>query len=247
MVPDHPQIYATVLVGQSNLLLEGLARILDKTEFQIVARAASVDRLTPTDMQEHKSVLLLLDAGPGVDTAIRQVQSFKQMHAAARIPVVTGALPSADMALLFHAGVNVCFAESASIAVFLKALKLVMLGETLVPATVLSLPRQRRKSRSPKVPPSGPARLSPQEGRILRNLAEGHANKIIARKLGTAKSTVKVHVKNILRKIGVANRTQATGGRSTVACSKARRKRVPLPPILGRKNHATCGNFIHSR
>jgi DNA-binding CsgD family transcriptional regulator len=60
------------------------------------------------------------------------------------------------------------------------------------------------------VPPSGPARLSPQEGHVLRNLAEGHANKIIARKLGTAESTVKVHVKNILRKIGVANRTQAT-------------------------------------
>jgi two-component system nitrate/nitrite response regulator NarL len=209
MVAVHPQIYATVLVGQRNLLLEGLAHILDKTEFQIVARAASVDRLTPADMQEHKSVLLLLDAGSEVNTAIRQVQSFKQQHAAARIAVVIGALPSADMALLFHAGVNVCFAESASIAVFLKALKLVMLGETLVPATVLSPPRQE-EARSPEVPPSGPARLSPQEGHVLRNLAEGHANKIIARKLGTAESTVKVHVKNILRKIGVANRTQAT-------------------------------------
>src|SRR5580704_13659686 len=90
MVAVHPQIYATVLVGQRNLLLEGLAHILDKTEFQIVARAASVDRLTPADMQEHKSVLLLLDAGPDVDTAIRQVQSFKQLHAAAHIAVVIG-------------------------------------------------------------------------------------------------------------------------------------------------------------
>jgi two-component system nitrate/nitrite response regulator NarL len=52
-------------------------------------------------------------------------------------------------------------------------------------------------------------RLSPQESRILNSLAEGHSNKVIARKLGAAEATVKVHVKSILRKIGAANRTQA--------------------------------------
>jgi two-component system nitrate/nitrite response regulator NarL len=43
----------------------------------------------------------------------------------------------------------------------------------------------------------------------LRSLAEDLLNKIIARQFGTAESTVKVHVKSILRKIGVANRSQA--------------------------------------
>jgi two-component system nitrate/nitrite response regulator NarL len=45
--------------------------------------------------------------------------------------------------------------------------------------------------------------------RILDSLVEGDPNKIIARKIGAAEATVKVHVKSILRKLGVANRTQA--------------------------------------
>ena len=51
--------------------------------------------------------------------------------------------------------------------------------------------------------------LSPRERCILRYLAEGHANKVIARKICISEATVKVHVKAILRKTRVRNRTQA--------------------------------------
>ena len=51
--------------------------------------------------------------------------------------------------------------------------------------------------------------LSAREKCILRCLAEGHANKVIARKVGIAEATVKVHVKAILRKTRVQNCTQA--------------------------------------
>jgi two-component system nitrate/nitrite response regulator NarL len=57
---------------------------------------------------------------------------------------------------------------------------------------------------------SGHARqLSPRQQAILRCLAEGDSNKTIARKMTMAEATVKVHVKAILRKIQVRNRTQA--------------------------------------
>ena len=52
-------------------------------------------------------------------------------------------------------------------------------------------------------------RLSARQIAILRCLVEGASNKIIARKLKIADATVKVHVKAILRKIRVQNRTQA--------------------------------------
>ena len=52
-------------------------------------------------------------------------------------------------------------------------------------------------------------RLSPREKIILRCLIEGNSNKCIARKIEIAEATVKVHVKAILRKIRVQNRTQA--------------------------------------
>jgi two-component system nitrate/nitrite response regulator NarL len=51
--------------------------------------------------------------------------------------------------------------------------------------------------------------LSPRELAILHCLISGHSNKSIARKIDIAEATVKVHVKAILRKIGVQNRTQA--------------------------------------
>jgi two-component system nitrate/nitrite response regulator NarL len=53
------------------------------------------------------------------------------------------------------------------------------------------------------------SRLSARQQTILRWLVQGDSNKTIARKMGMAEATVKVHVKAILRKIGVHNRTQA--------------------------------------
>jgi two-component system, NarL family, nitrate/nitrite response regulator NarL len=52
-------------------------------------------------------------------------------------------------------------------------------------------------------------RLSEREAQILDGLVQGHANKVIARTCDITEATVKVHMKSILRKIQVANRTQA--------------------------------------
>ena len=52
-------------------------------------------------------------------------------------------------------------------------------------------------------------KLSEREAQILDGLVQGHANKVIARSCDITEATVKVHMKSILRKIQVANRTQA--------------------------------------
>jgi two-component system nitrate/nitrite response regulator NarL len=53
------------------------------------------------------------------------------------------------------------------------------------------------------------ASLSPREQDILRGIARGQGNKEIARSLGIAETTVKIHVQHILRKLDVASRVQA--------------------------------------
>jgi two-component system nitrate/nitrite response regulator NarL len=59
-------------------------------------------------------------------------------------------------------------------------------------------------------PPASPlAQLSPREQEILRGIARGASNKIIARELGIAETTVKIHVQHVLRKLDVASRVQA--------------------------------------
>lgn len=51
--------------------------------------------------------------------------------------------------------------------------------------------------------------LTPRQTHVLHQLQEGHANKVIAAKLDMTESTVKVHVRQIMRKLGAANRTEA--------------------------------------
>lgn len=63
--------------------------------------------------------------------------------------------------------------------------------------------------RAPEVPVSGKDQLSAREREILRGLARGASNKELARELGLAESTVKIHVQNILRKLRVSSRVQA--------------------------------------
>lgn len=59
------------------------------------------------------------------------------------------------------------------------------------------------------LPPPNLPSLSDREAQILHGLIQGHANKVIARTCDITEATVKVHMKSILRKIRVANRTQA--------------------------------------
>ena len=61
----------------------------------------------------------------------------------------------------------------------------------------------------PQAKTSYTPRLSARQQSILRCLIQGDSNKTIARKMAIAEATVKVHVKAILRKIRVHNRTQA--------------------------------------
>jgi DNA-binding CsgD family transcriptional regulator len=75
----------------------------------------------------------------------------------------------------------------------------------------LAAPADRiRGPQSPhRRPPSGLAALSAREAEVLKRLALGEADKEIARVMAISTGTVKVHVKTIIRKLGVGNRTQA--------------------------------------
>jgi two-component system nitrate/nitrite response regulator NarL len=138
--------------------------------------------------------------------------------------------------MLFRAGANVCVGNFATCDALLKTLELVMLDEVIFPFAVFpavphgeSAPVSNGADRKQSTPavngvardlngqPKASAgldsshapRLSAREKCIIRCLAEGDSNKAIARKIAIAEATVKVHVKAILRKIRVQNRTQA--------------------------------------
>jgi two-component system, NarL family, nitrate/nitrite response regulator NarL len=118
---------------------------------------------------------------------------------------------------LYQAGLSGLCSPAMVGSSLVKALELVVAGATFLPAAVglALLEQQSRRSRPDAqavrtTPAAGLAgRLSDREVRILRDLMQGASNKIIARRLGLAEATVKVHIKAILRKVQAANRTQA--------------------------------------
>jgi DNA-binding NarL/FixJ family response regulator len=91
---------------------------------------------------------------------------------------------------------------------FVDSLRLICSGERMFPRD-LAMGRRPQASPSNTEPRPDRVHLSPREKEILSHLCTGHSNKLIARHLGIAEATVKVHLKSVQRKIRVENRTQA--------------------------------------
>jgi two-component system, NarL family, nitrate/nitrite response regulator NarL len=211
--------YLTVLIEPNILFREGLARILRAARFRIICAASSYDEAL---VDAPASANLLLVIGDGGETAA-QIRSFKEKYKSGRATVIADAYRRSEVVSAVKAGANAYFIQGTTCEAFIKSLELVMLGETLMPAEILQLvlnsaadeghqPAVAAVTEAPVLVPVSRAvtpSLSTQERRILNCLVEGDSNKVIARKIDIAEATVKVHVKAILRKIQVHNRTQA--------------------------------------
>ena len=242
----------TVLIGASGLLREGLAHILEGAHFEILASASYLDPSIAASLLHHQTVLLIIEASIDTDSTIRQIESFKEHCPAGRVVVLAHQLQLPDMVMAFTAGANAYLISVATSGIFIKFLDLVMLGETILPPSLLNVlytdenisrdgideldhqdsgkqnpdhPENDKDDLSddndsdedleaiqgtlPMVQGTGGPCLSARQRLILRYLIEGDPNKTIARKIHITEATVKVHVKAILRKMRVHNRTQA--------------------------------------
>jgi two-component system nitrate/nitrite response regulator NarL len=143
--------------------------------------------------------------GTDADAEFAQIADFKAIYPTSHVVVLADHCRSTDIVSAFRAGADAYLTKVAAYETFVKALELVMLGQTVLPAETSKFIQDIRhglKERELSI-------LSTREKCILRCLIEGESNKTIAREINIAEATVKVHVKAILRKIRVRNRTQA--------------------------------------
>jgi DNA-binding NarL/FixJ family response regulator len=214
--------FAVILIGKSILLREGLAKILRAANFRIVASVSNADDLRPSKAI-HVPLYLIVHTGDDFDIALEQIALFRNRHANARIAIVADQYRMNELVSAFHAGANGYFINGITCDRFIRSIELVMMGETSVPSAFLSFiidanrphlveaaasDRNGEKIAFSTEDTTAPL-LSPQEKLILRCITEGASNKHIARKIDVTEATVKVHVKSILCKIRVQNRTQA--------------------------------------
>ncbi|MBR1235371.1 response regulator transcription factor [Bradyrhizobium sp. AUGA SZCCT0182] len=215
--------FSTVLVGRSILVREGIARILRAANCRTSASVSCADDLPPGKLQPHQLLFLIVHTGDDFGVALEQIELLRERYPGGRFAIVADHYRLDELVSAFRAGANGFFVDVMRCDVFIKSVELVMMGETFFPPAFLSLFLDSKGSHLPEAAPSvesGEAilvttedtiapQLSPREKSILRGLIEGESNKSIARKIDIAEATVKVHVKAILRKIRVQNRTQA--------------------------------------
>jgi DNA-binding NarL/FixJ family response regulator len=217
------QSFATILVGKSILLKEGLARILSSANFRILGSVSCADDLLPSKLQPRQPLFVVVHTGDDFDAAVEQIELLRDQHPGGRIAIVADHYRLGELVSAFRAGANGYFADVMTCDAFIKSMELVMMGETIFPPAFLSFVLDPEGNRLGQAAPRDEndqailvgtentlaPQLSTREKSILRCLIEGDSNKCIARKIDIAEATVKVHVKAILRKIRVQNRTQA--------------------------------------
>ena len=217
------QSSAIILVGKNTLFREGLARILGSADFRILASVSCADDLLPSKLQLHQPLFLVVHTGDDFGAAVEQIELFRGQHPGGRIAIVASHYRQGDLVSAFRAGANGYFVDVMACDVFIKSIELVMMGETIFPPAFLPFVLDPEGAPLCEAAPHDEnnratligtkdtlaPQLSTREKSILRCLIEGNSNKSIARKINIAEATVKVHVKAILRKIRVQNRTQA--------------------------------------
>src|SRR6266436_4755659 len=217
------QSFAIILVGKSILLREGLAKILRSANFRILASVSCADDLQPSKLQSHQPLFLVVHTGDDFDAAVEQIELLRDQQPAGRIAIVADHYRLDELVSAFRAGAHGYFVDIMTCDAFIRSMELVIMGEIIFPPAFLSFVLGPEDEQLGETAPRGEKheamlfttedtltpQLSAREKSILRCLIEGNSNKCIARKIDIAEATVKVHVKAILRKIRVQNRTQA--------------------------------------
>jgi two-component system nitrate/nitrite response regulator NarL len=217
----------TVLGCKNSMLREGLKHILSSTRFKLHSGGMTRNEIILDQDAAGSPILVILDVNLYPSRLAHGIFSVKDQYPQARVVVLSDSFDLDDMKSAFQSGANGYCLATTGCEALIKYLDLVMLGEVVFPSSAfLSAISETRYETVTKdtaaatVPSShvpmgfethdSPIRtLSIRESEILQCLMQGAPNKVIARKLDVAEATVKVHIKAILRKIRVANRTQA--------------------------------------
>lgn len=199
-----------LLVDDHSLFRSGIRSLLQRhAEFLVVGEAADgVEGIKRA--QQLKPDVVLLDLNmPGI-SGVETLQLMQQDCPDTAILMLTVSEESSDLALAMRAGARGYLIKNIETDYLLRAIRRAAAGETVVAEALTGkLVAQLNGGGQPAAAPSEYDKLTPREKDILACLARGESNKLIARKLDLAESTVKIHVQNVLKKLKLSSRVQA--------------------------------------
>lgn len=173
-------------------------------ELTIIGEAGSGQEALELAARLHPDVVLMDILMPGMD-GLQSTRKLRQALPETEVLVLTSVLDDTIIHQAIEAGASGYLLKDTSSDELCRAIHAAALGQVqLSRQAALRLSGGRADDQAAAL-----QNLTEREVDVLRQLAGGRSNKEIAQSLVIAEKTVKVHVSNILSKLGVASRTQA--------------------------------------
>lgn len=201
-----------LLVDDHTLFRSGLRLLLSRQSgFNVVGEAPDGSEGIKRVSELAPDVVLLDLNMPGLG-GVETLRLMLQDRPELAVLMLTVSEDAADLAAALHAGARGYLLKNIDADSLTGAIRRVCAGEAVVSeAMTAKLVQQfRLAGQAPAAPAASDLeRLTAREREVLVCLARGDSNKLIARDLDLAESTVKIHVQNILKKLGLSSRVQA--------------------------------------
>jgi DNA-binding NarL/FixJ family response regulator len=186
-VDDHP------------LIRDGLAAVIGREPgMRVVAEAGDGEEALEL-YRAHQPSIVLMDLRMPVMDGVEAIQAIRAEFPGARIVALTTYEGDEDIYQALAAGASGYLLKDMLRTELIEVIRKVHQGYRGIPTAIAA----KLAVHTPRIG------LTPRELEVLRLLAEGKSNPEIAAALGRAEGTMKIHVQNILQKLGAADRTQA--------------------------------------
>jgi two-component system nitrate/nitrite response regulator NarL len=221
---SEPGVPVRILVVDDHTLFRrGLTALLQREpQFEVVGDAGDAGEAQRRAVELRPDLILLDNHLPGVN-GVDALPALLEAVPGVRVLMLTVSEDEADLAAALRHGACGYLLKTIEGDALALAIRRAMRGESVVAEEMTGKlvaayrgaaapPDAALADAAPPDPASPAARLlslSPREQDILRGIARGQGNKEIARSLGIAETTVKIHVQHILRKLDVSSRVHA--------------------------------------
>jgi two-component system nitrate/nitrite response regulator NarL len=197
-----------LLVDDHKLFRRGLAALLrGEPDFDIVGEAADGAEGIKQAVALKPDLILLDLHMPGI-SGVDALAGLRELAPGCRVLMLTVSEDGADLLAALRAGASGYLLKNIDGEFLTAAIRRAAGGESVVSGEMMAklVDGVREPAETPEA--GGLALLSPRERELLSHIAAGASNKEIARALGVAESTVKIHVQHILRKLNLSSRVQ---------------------------------------